>query len=63
MTEPSLPSLSIGDGMEHDIWAQNEFGGADLGDKRLNKRLVEAARIQAEKPMRSFCLCSIAIGT
>ena len=21
-------------------WAEEEFGGADLGDKRLNKRLV-----------------------
>jgi hypothetical protein len=32
----------------------NEFGGAQLGDERLSKRLVESARIQAEKPTEAF---------
>ncbi|MDQ6999126.1 MAG: IS4 family transposase [Mariprofundus sp.] len=49
------PTLDIVEGLDHDIWAQNEFGGASLGDARLSKRLVEAAGIQAANPMRSFC--------
>jgi len=56
VAEPEPPvSLAVSDGLEADVWAQNEFGGADLGDKRLNNRLVNVARIQAEKPMRAFC--------
>jgi hypothetical protein len=42
------------EGLEGDQWAQNEFGGAPLGDERLSKRLVESARIQAENPAESF---------
>lgn len=54
--EPEPPKkLDIGDGMDQDVWAQNEFGGAKLGDARLSKRLVEMASIQAANPMRSFC--------
>jgi len=56
IAEPSLPpSLAVSDGLENDVWGQNEFGGAELGDKRLNKRLVDVALIQAEKPTRAFC--------
>lgn len=51
---PARPALEIADGIEGDQWAENEFGGAVLGDERLSKRLVEIARIQAEKPMESF---------
>jgi len=51
----SPKQLDIGDGIDNNVWAQNEFGGAALGDARLSKRLVEAANIQAASPMRSFC--------
>ena len=37
------PSLEIGSGLDAHNWAENEFGKAPLGDKRLTKRLVEAA--------------------
>ena len=35
-------------------WAEQEFGGAPLGDARLSARLVTCARHQAEAPMRAF---------
>ncbi len=41
-------------GLEGDQWAQQEFGGAPLGDERLSKRLVDSARIQAQKPEAAF---------
>jgi len=46
--------LSPGEGLDTEHWAQNEFGGAPLGDKRLSQRLVDSARLQAEQPMRAF---------
>ena len=36
------------------IWAEEEFGGADLGDKRLNKRLVLLADRLGEQPSASI---------
>lgn len=51
---PPPPTLEIGEGMGNDCWAENEFGGASLGDLRLSNRLVKSARIQAEKPGCSF---------
>ena len=39
-------------GIEH--WAENEFGGAPLGDARLSKRLVNVAAAKAEVPNRAF---------
>ena len=35
-------------------WAEEEFGGADLGDKRLNKRLVLLADRLGEQPSASI---------
>lgn len=35
-------------------WAAEEFGAADLGDKRLNARLVKLAGQLADKPMASI---------
>ena len=35
-------------------WAEDEFGGADLGDKRLNKRLVLLAERLGEQPSASI---------
>jgi len=46
--------LAPGQGLDGDHWAENEFGGAPLGDARRSRRLVESARRQAEEPMRAF---------
>ncbi len=35
-------------------WAEEEFGGADLGDKRLSKRLVELGRDFYARPQASI---------
>jgi hypothetical protein len=49
-----LTALNCTDGIEAEQWAENEFGGAVLGDKRLSRRLVEAAGEKAEKPGCAF---------
>ena len=54
MPGAGLGALGPGDGLDGKNWAQNEFGGAELGDKRLNARLVEIAAAKAEKPGRSY---------
>lgn len=46
--------LELSDGLESDVWAENEFGGAPLNDKRLSKRLVKIAEAQAKIPNRAF---------
>lgn len=46
--------LPIGAGLEADRWAEQEFGGAPLGDRRLSRRLVRSARVQADHPGRAF---------
>ncbi|MEN8132758.1 MAG: IS4 family transposase [Pseudomonadota bacterium] len=51
---PTREALEITDGLDGEQWAHNEFGGAQLGDERLNKRLVDSARVQAEKPGEAF---------
>ena len=51
---PVREALEITEGLDGDQWAQNEFCGAQLGDERLSKRLIECARIQAEKPAEAF---------
>ena len=35
-------------------WAEAEFAGADLGDKRLNRRLVKLTERFADKPTASI---------
>jgi hypothetical protein len=47
-------ALPVGEGLEGDLWAAYEFGGADLGDKRLNTRLVEVAAAKAKDPGAVF---------
>ena len=49
----SVP-LDPADGLDRESWAENEFGGAPLGDKRLTRRLVTSAAVQAEHPGSSF---------
>ncbi len=38
------PSLAPGSGLDACRWAENEFGLAPLGDRRLTRRLVQAAQ-------------------
>jgi len=49
-----LGALGPADGLEAEQWAENEFGGAPLGDARLSKRLVNVARAKGEVPDRAF---------
>jgi hypothetical protein len=53
-TDAGLGALPPAEGVDGEAWAQNEFGGAPLGDLRLSKRLVSVAGAKAEKPDRSF---------
>ena len=46
--------LPIGAGLEADTWADQEFGGAPLGDRRLSRRLVRSAQVLAEHPGRAL---------
>jgi hypothetical protein len=43
------------DGLESETWAQQEFGGAPLGDARLSQRLVKVAGDKADQPWRAYC--------
>ena len=49
-----LGALGISDGLDAMQWAEHEFGGAPLGDKRLSKRLVNVAHAKAQTPSRAF---------
>jgi hypothetical protein len=48
------PALAPGAGMDGPGWAQQEFGGAPLGDRRLSRRLLDSARLLAQKPGCAF---------
>ena len=45
--------LGLGDGLDRDRWAENEFGGAALHGK-LRDRLVASAAVQAAAPSKTF---------
>ena len=47
-------ALDPAEGIDAAGWAEQEFGQAPLGDKRLSRRLVEVARQKAEKPGHAF---------
>ncbi len=49
-----LGPLPVDAGLETGVWAEHEFGGAPLGDRRWSQRLVRSAKMQAEDPMRAF---------
>ena len=49
-----LPVLEPGEGLGADVWAMNEFGGAQLGDRRLTARLVKSAALLAAYPGRAI---------
>ncbi len=52
--DAGLGALDIAAGLETDKWAENEFGGAPLGDVRLSRRLVKVAQAKGEVPDRAF---------
>ena len=43
-----LGALSIDEELDAAQWAEHEFGGAPLADKRLSKRLVDVAHAKAQ---------------
>ena len=49
-----IAPLVVGDGLDAEVWADHEFGGARLGDARLSARLVQSAQHMAESPMRAI---------
>lgn len=51
---PPVNPLDPGEGLGDASWAHNEFGGAQLGDVRLVRRLVRSASLQAARPGESF---------
>ena len=53
-SRPAVAPLAVGDGLDAEVWAGHEFGGARLGDARLNARLVQSAQHMAESPMRAI---------
>lgn len=52
--DAGLGALGPADGLEALDWAENEFGGAPLGDARLSKRLVNVAGAKGQVPDRAF---------
>ena len=49
------PVLEPGEGLDSAHWAQNEFGGAVMGDRRLTARLVRSAGLLAQYPGQAVC--------
>jgi hypothetical protein len=49
-----LDKLDIAAGIDGENWAENEFGGAPIGDKRLSCRLVKSAAEKGEQPGRAY---------
>lgn len=54
-SEEALVSLDLAEGLEWGQWAQNEFGGAPIGDLRLSNRLVRAANDMSANPGVAYC--------
>jgi len=48
-------ALDLSEGLDAEQWADQEFGGAQLGDSRLSRRLVASANTKAKAPSRAFC--------
>jgi len=51
-------ALGPADGVFGEQWAENEFGTAPLGDRRLSRRLAHIARVKALDPTRPFTQCA-----
>ncbi len=54
LPDAGLGALDLSQGLESGQWAEHEFGGAPVGDKRLSKRLIKVAAAKAENPTRAF---------
>jgi hypothetical protein len=55
LAEPQPPApLAPGEGLETESWATHEFGTAELGDRRLTRRLVSIAQAKGATPGASF---------
>jgi hypothetical protein len=50
-----LEAIEITSGIDGRDWAENEFGNAKIGDKRLTARLIQAATDKAESPGSAYC--------
>lgn len=46
--------LAAGAGLDSHDWSEQEFGGAPLGDQRLERRLVKSAALQGADPTQAF---------
>ena len=51
-------ALGPADGLDGEQWAENEFGQAPLGDRRLSRRLVSIAAVKALDPAEPFTECA-----
>lgn len=51
---PTVSALSAESGLDGPSWAEHEFGGCELGDERLTRRLVKIVRDQAAQPNGSY---------
>lgn len=49
-----LGPLPMDADLDPELWAQQEFGGAPVGDRRLSQRLVRCATVQANDPRSLF---------
>ena len=49
-----IAPLEVGEELDSDQWAQNEFEGAPLGDFRLSNRLIRAAEDMSDHPGVSY---------
>ena len=49
------PVLELGAGLDSRQWAAHEFGGSEMGDRRLTARLVKSAGLLAEYPGQPVC--------
>ncbi|MCP5020050.1 MAG: IS4 family transposase [Ketobacter sp.] len=49
-----LGALPLIESVDGENWAEREFGGAPLGDRRLSQRLVEISLNKAENPGSSY---------
>jgi hypothetical protein len=53
--DAGLGALPLIESIDGENWAEREFGGAPLGDKRLSQRLVEIGLNKAAHPGSSYC--------
>jgi hypothetical protein len=51
---PRIEAISPAEGIQSEKWAEREFGGARLGDKRLTPRLVKIAGNKSRNPGASY---------